>query len=209
MTATLKILSKNLLVTPSFSKLEHEAFGGSAESSESDFYSGWIKSSREQIKNAYMLIYERRYKKPLKLLVENPKDVINTGMAANVVVVNKKVEEELESPTSKDETTPIKNKTLECDITAVARATSQDKFDFAKTIFYDETKDEYFKLVDFNSATKFVPYKIYKVLVFPLTLAASLGRQQSLPFRETDLCSGVFQLLQRSDGRSQRTCPCH
>jgi len=47
--------------------LESECFGGA---SDSDDYStgGWFRSSmRENSKNAYLLVYERRFKEDIKL----------------------------------------------------------------------------------------------------------------------------------------------
>ena len=53
--------------------IENECFGGAGSDSSDDYWS-FGKSSREYSKNAYILVYERVVKDPLKLVVRNEED---------------------------------------------------------------------------------------------------------------------------------------
>lgn len=61
----------------SISKLEEECFGGKMESN-NDEHNLNFRASHDSIQSAYMLIYERRIKSPLKVVVPKPNtDVIS------------------------------------------------------------------------------------------------------------------------------------
>ena len=53
--------------------IESECFGGSSNDASDDSW-GWAKIGRENSKNAYILVYERVVKDPLKLVVNNEED---------------------------------------------------------------------------------------------------------------------------------------
>jgi len=53
--------------------IENECFGGSSTESSDDAWS-WAKSGKENSKNAYILVYERAIKEPIKLVAQTPED---------------------------------------------------------------------------------------------------------------------------------------
>lgn len=52
--------------------IESECFGGSGSDSIDDW--GWGRAGREHSKNAYILVYERKLKEPIRLVLEHEED---------------------------------------------------------------------------------------------------------------------------------------
>lgn len=69
--------------------LESECFGGETTEASEDYWT-WGKSGRENSKNAYILVYERVIKDPLKLVVTNAEDEAYLKKVINVEEVQKK-----------------------------------------------------------------------------------------------------------------------
>ena len=79
--------------------IDSECFGGSSSSDGADDGWGWSRGGRDNSKNAYILVYERKIKDPIKLVVgdENEKKEVNTLLkAANetdqLVITDDKIE---------------------------------------------------------------------------------------------------------------------
>jgi ubiquitin carboxyl-terminal hydrolase 34 len=129
-----------------FRNLEEECFGGSANADakdESDAI-GFKKSDWENSKNAYMVIYERVKKAPLKLVTEeHSNDVVDiTNDNRNAVL----------SQYRQFEKTSV---SLDCENTAVSRR------DVYGTIFNDTEKQEMYYYKPFYSMKSQIPYNLY------------------------------------------------
>jgi ubiquitin carboxyl-terminal hydrolase 34 len=124
----------------SFSDMKVDCFGGGESSGSSGGggifdLGGWFKSAgggSSYGKSAYMLIYERREKKPIKVLTS---------------------EAPSKTPDSSQKT-DAKDGTLDSEVTADSRS----QFD---RVYLDEEKGETYKLADFNSVDRFVCNKTY------------------------------------------------
>lgn len=123
-------------------KLEDECFGGNYDTDKERKEMTWgnFKSNNEKIRSAYMLIYERRIKSPIKTIV-------NT-LGENLVSF--KV----------DEWQRIKKEYDICRYYG-KEGFLEFKEKLVQTTFYDAAKDEYFKFSPFYSAPRVIPKKYY------------------------------------------------
>ena len=64
--------------------IEKECFGGAGADSSDDYWGGWTKSGRENSKNAYILVYERVAKDPLKFVVDQKEDETYLNKVLNI-----------------------------------------------------------------------------------------------------------------------------
>jgi len=65
--------------------IEKECFGGAGGDSSDDYWGGWSsKSGRENSKNAYILVYERVAKDPLKFVVDEKEDETYLNKVLNI-----------------------------------------------------------------------------------------------------------------------------
>jgi len=131
------------------SKLEDECFGGKYEEKEETSSSamgaagGWnFRSSGEKTKSAYLLVYERKIKSQIKIIVpptENNPNLISF---------------------KEEEISKIKK---EFDITRVYKKEDYKilKDKLASTIFFDVKHDEYFRYTPFFSIERLIPKKYY------------------------------------------------
>ena len=63
----------------SISKLEEECYGGKVENGENDNINWNFRQNFDSIQSAYMLVYERRVKSPIKIIV-NEKEANNNNL---------------------------------------------------------------------------------------------------------------------------------
>lgn len=123
-----------------YSKLEEECFGGSMNQDSNDtMASGWnFRMSNDNIQSAYMLIYERRTKTPIKLIVPEPANKDN--------VVSFK----------SDETAKVSK---QYDLSRVM--TQNERRELSEELynksFYDAGKNEYFQFKPFYSIERLIP----------------------------------------------------
>ncbi len=123
-----------------FSKLEEECFGGKDEGGSS---AGIWNFGGEKAKSAYLLVYERKIKNPIKVIVVPPTDT------SNVI-------------SFKEEEANIIKKQYDISM----RYTDKDDYNSFKQqlyhkIFFDAKWEEYFKYVPFFSIERLIPKKHY------------------------------------------------
>ena len=116
--------------------IQSECFGGNSEG-----------RPYENIQNAYLLIYERKTKTPVKILIEK-KDIDKEKEKENIVTINK------------DNKSAI-NK--EYDLSRIKPDVKEE--DLYKKIFFDEEKDEYFKYIPYYNIPKYAPRKVYNEIM--------------------------------------------
>lgn len=133
------------------------------DNSETEQVSSWNFRNSESIQSAYMLVYERRLKNPIKYLVPPPiENSQNTASGDN----NKN--------TNADNSSLITYKDEE--EKAIAKEYNllyyYGKPDFAEksqkifsSIFYDNAKNEYYKYIPFFSVENLVPLNYYKEII--------------------------------------------
>jgi ubiquitin carboxyl-terminal hydrolase 34 len=129
-------------------RLEDECYGGNYEQDKEKESGGWahFRSNHEKIKSAYMLVYERRIKSPVKILVE--------PVVENASLVSFKEEEQSRVKKEYD----------------ICRHYDTDKYEdskselYAKT-FYDAAKDEYFIYKPYYNTERLIPKKYYCEIV--------------------------------------------
>ena len=117
--------------------IEKECFGGAKKGSGYNY---------ESFQNAYMLIYERKKKSPIRILYEE-KDIKENN-------VDKKSENDVEI--NKDNRKGIKK---EYDL--FKKNPKVDENNLYKKLFKDEEKIEYYKYIPYYNIDKLVPRKIY------------------------------------------------
>ena len=117
--------------------IEKECFGGAKKGSGYNY---------ESFQNAYMLIYERKKKSPIRILYEE-KDIKENN-------VDKKSENDVEI--NKDNRKGIKK---EYDL--FKKNPKVDENNLYKKLFKDEEKNEYYKYIPYYNIDKLVPRKIY------------------------------------------------
>jgi len=116
--------------------IQSECFGGNSEG-----------RPYENIQNAYLLIYERKKKTPVKILIEE-KDIDKEKEKENIVQINK------------DNRSSI-NK--EYDLSRIKPDVKEE--DLYKKIFFDEEKEEYFKYIPYYNIPKYAPRKVYNEIM--------------------------------------------
>ena len=115
--------------------IEKECFGGAKKGSGYNF---------ENFQNAYMLIYERKKKSPIRVFYEdNEKNSINKDNADNIKI-------------NKDNRNEIKKK-----FDLFKNNSNIDEKSLYNKIFIDEEKDEYYKYIPYYDIEKYAPRKIY------------------------------------------------
>jgi hypothetical protein len=129
-------------------KLEDECYGGSYEQDKESGFS----NAREKIKSAYMLVYERRIKSPIKMLITP-----NAGENKNLV-------------SFKEEEQSIIKKEFD-----LCRYYNTPQYDAVKeklyeSTFYDAAKDEYFIYKPFYETERLIPKKYYLEIIDDNTL---------------------------------------
>ena len=118
------------------------------DSNVSEFNPGQLKKEtfgNNDDKTAYLLIYERKKKSPIKIVIKNFK-----LKDRNQKIINFK-EEEI-NKINKEYDIYNKNSTLK-------------EEDLYNTIFYNETKNEYFKYIPYYSIRKEIPEKLYNEIM--------------------------------------------
>lgn len=126
-------------------KLEEECYGGSqSNGNERGMMFGWGRN--ERCKNAYMLVYERKIKRPMKVTLTEEEVKAND----KAVVVSYKMEEH-------------DRIMKQYDITRYyGKDEYEDKCDeLYKIVFYDEEKKEYYKYIPFYYKNRKVPKNYY------------------------------------------------
>ncbi|CDW78148.1 ubiquitin carboxyl-terminal hydrolase family protein [Stylonychia lemnae] len=130
-----------------FANLEEDCYGGGSSSNSGNFQNSDMKN--DYSRNAYMLIYEKRRKEKIKIVI--PEQIVQQSQSSS---------------------------SLDCDGTAISRDLSQHHLFYVvpqlqenllnnninQVLFYDESSKEHYSLVEFNSAKKFVPNEIYKMV---------------------------------------------
>ena len=145
------------------SNLPQECYGGSNESNNGFHY--------ENCQNAYLLVYERKKKTPLKIVVD-----INKENKEGKTVIEYKEDERnkikkifdisrkiVNPPETENNATAMSIIREGIDMNMISKETI--KKELASTIFYDTNKNEYFKYVNFYDMPKMVPTKYYKEVI--------------------------------------------
>ena len=116
--------------------IQSECFGGNSEG-----------RPYENIQNAYLLIYERKKKTPVKILIDE-RDIDKEKEKENIVTINK-------------DNRSLINK--EYDLSRIKPDVKEE--DLYKKIFFDEEKDEYFKYIPYYNIPKYAPRKVYNEIM--------------------------------------------
>ena len=116
--------------------IQSECFGGNSEG-----------RPYENIQNAYLLIYERKKKTPVKILIDE-RDIDKEKEKENIVSINK-------------DNRSLINK--EYDLSRIKPDVKEE--DLYKKIFFDEEKDEYFKYIPYYNIPKYAPRKVYNEIM--------------------------------------------
>ena len=101
----------------------------------------------ENCQNAYLLIYERKKKSPIKIIIDE-KDIDKEKEKDNIIKINK------------DNRSQI-NK--EYDLSRLNNDIKEE--DLYKKIFMDEEKNEYYKYIPYYSIPKYAPRKVYDEII--------------------------------------------
>ena len=104
-------------------------------------------SSYENCQNAYLLIYERKKKLPIRVIYK--KDELGDIEKNNLININKDNRSELNK---KYDLSRLKN----------ADVTEDELY---KKIFFDEEKEEYYKYIPFYNVPKYAPTKVYNEIM--------------------------------------------
>ena len=113
-------------------KIPSECYGGSREG-----------ASFENFQNAYLLIYERKKKTPIRIIIDE-KTIDKDKEKDNIINFNKDNKNQI-------------NKEYD-----LARFnTDKKEEDLYKKIFFDKDKNEYYKYIPFYSIPKYAPRKVY------------------------------------------------
>ena len=106
--------------------------------------------SYENIQNAYLLIYERKKKTPIRVLFEKEETKkINKENNPDLIVIKKENRSEI-------------NKKYDLSRLNIDDIKEEDLY---KKIFFDEEKDEYYKYIPFYNVTKYAPRKTYEYIM--------------------------------------------
>ena len=108
-------------------------------------------SSYENIQNAYLLIYERKKKVPIRVLFEESEieKIKKENNDKNIVTINKDNRNEIYK---------------EYDLSRINNNNINEK-DLYEKIFYDEERNEYYKYVSFYGIKKYAPRKVYNEIM--------------------------------------------
>ena len=118
--------------------IEKECFGGSRKGASYNF---------ENFQNAYMLIYERKKKNPIRVLYYNEKE-INNDNNENIIKINK------------DNRREIKKKY------DINRKNSEiEENSLYNKLFVDEEKEEFYKYIPYYNIEKYAPRVIYNQVI--------------------------------------------
>ena len=145
------------------SNLPQECYGGSNENNNGFHY--------ENCQNAYLLVYERKKKTPLKIVVD-----INKENKEGKTIIEYKDDERnkikkvfdisrknVNPSETESNATALSIIREGIDMSMISKETI--KKELASTIFYDTNKNEYFKYVNFYDMPKMVPTKYYKEVI--------------------------------------------
>jgi len=139
------------------SGLESDCFGGKYGNSSDDcpvifmnnnmsFYGGFGRNSGEKSHSAYLLVYERKIKSPLKIVVEKPEITTNTNIISY----------------KEEEAAKIKKKFDICRKVTGSKTKVLDlRSELESIVFYDASKEEYFQYKPFYSYERLIPKKYY------------------------------------------------
>ena len=123
------------------------------DNSENENPSSWnFRSNSDSIQSAYMVVYERRLKNPIKVLVANPTDDASNNITENII--SYKEEEE---------------KAINKEYNLLYNYGKEDFAEKSKKIFnstfYDNSKNEYYKFIPFFEVQNLVPLTHYKEIL--------------------------------------------
>jgi ubiquitin carboxyl-terminal hydrolase 34 len=129
-------------------KLEEECFGGKMEQNGEDGFN--FRSMNDSIQSAYMLIYERRIKSPLKLIVPTPDETNSSN--ANIVSYKE------------EETLAIKKEYNLLQYVGKPQYEEMYKSVYSN-IFYESSKNEYYIYKPFYNVERLIPKSYYLEIV--------------------------------------------
>ena len=116
--------------------IPNECYGGSSEG-----------HSYENCQNAYLLIYERKKKTPIKIIIDESK-------------IDKEKDKDLIIKIDKDNKAQIYK---EYDLNRIN--TDKKEEDLYSKIFFDQEKNEYFKYIPYYDIPKYAPRKVYNEIM--------------------------------------------
>jgi len=129
----------------------------------------------ENIQNAYLLIYERKIKMPIRVLYEK-NDIDKIKKENNDLIIIKK--ENRNEINKKYDLSRINNNDIK-------------EEDLYKKIFFDEEKDEYYKYIPFYNVPKYAPRKVYNEIM----------KENNTQEDSSDLNDNKFQINQQKYGQ--------
>ena len=130
----------------------------------------------ENIQNAYLLIYERKIKMPIRVLYEKEDvDKIKKENNNDLITINKENRSEMNK---KYDLSRINNKDIK-------------EEDLYQKIFYDKEKEEYYKYIPFYNIPKYAPRKTYNEIM----------KENKAQENSSDLNDNKFQINQQKYGQ--------
>ena len=130
----------------------------------------------ENIQNAYLLIYERKIKMPIRVLYEKEDfDKIKKENNNDLITINKENRSEMNK---KYDLSRINNKDIK-------------EEDLYQKIFYDKEKEEYYKYIPFYNIPKYAPRKTYNEIM----------KENKTQENSSDLNDNKFQINQQKYGQ--------
>lgn len=150
----------------SLDSLASECFGGTTENSNGYHY--------ENCQNAYLLVYERRKKTPLKILEEiqpqnnNDENIFSfkeeeRNKLKKLFDISRSIHPPIGETNTDTEVTPASVLREGNDMNLIPMSTIETML--SKLIFFDCAKNEYFKYINFYDIPKLVPIKYYKEVI--------------------------------------------
>lgn len=127
----------------SIQKLEEECFGGKMDNGDSESNSWNFRANYDSIQSAYMLVYERRVKSPIKVLVTEQQ-------AKEDNLISYKEEQELMIKKNYDIMYHLGKPTF-----------NDIQHKIFNSIFYENSKNEYYRYIPFFEIERLLPKKYY------------------------------------------------
>jgi ubiquitin C-terminal hydrolase len=129
-------------------KLEDECYGGSYDNDREKSENTWANFNRggEKTKSAYMLVYERRIKTPIKIVIE-PSTIDTTS--TNIISYKE------------EESAKVRKENDLCRYNTDSPTYSEIRDKIFSSIFYDVAKNEYYSLQPYYNKQRLIPQKYY------------------------------------------------
>ncbi len=135
------------------------------DNSETEQVSSWNFRNSESIQSAYMLVYERRIKNPIKYLVTAPIDKNSDNEEGSNENTNNKSNDNQTVVTYKAEEEKAITKEYNLLFNSGKDDFTKKSYKVFNSIFYDNAKNEYYKYIPFFSVENLIPLNYYKEII--------------------------------------------